>query len=116
LLSVDELWGDEFGLALSYSDFPACSVDDGVVVAGHDAVSDGGVAAVLPFCAMVHIAERGRAVTPRVGAPVIADGDRAADGGGDGAGGPSDVQWFAGGGEQDGDDSALAGEHAELGW
>jgi hypothetical protein len=113
LLWVEEWGWDEFGVSVSYSDAPSCSVDYLVMgFAEHGAVVEGCVAAIAPFCAVVDVAAGWWLSASWVGAASVSDGHGAADGGGDGAGGSSDVEYFGVAAHDQRDDVGVAGEHA----
>jgi len=107
---VDPEGWDELGQAVAESHQPPGVVEQAVVdLAQHDAVVQGGFAAVFPWPDVVDLAPGRRSSAARVGAAAVAGGHGAAQAVGDGAGDPADVEGLAVAIQDDGDHGGVAG-------
>lgn len=88
-------------------------VEEFVVAAAEgDTVSDASGTFIGPMDAMVNIAPTGRYRTPGKSAPAVSNTDGAADRGGHGVTGASDVQWLTAGPQHHRNDPGVTGDAA----
>jgi hypothetical protein len=106
--SAEPGWWVEFGDTAGHVDSPAGVVEEFVVAAAQgDAASDAGGAIIGPVHNVMDFAPAGGYRTSRKDASAVADNDRAADRGGHGIAGPTDIEGLTPGTEYDGDDPAV---------
>ena len=95
---------------------PVALMNQGVVIsAKNGTVGHAGRSTVDPELDVVQVGPAGGPVAAGEDASAVAEGDGAADAGGPDAGGAADVQGFAGGAEDGGDDVAVAQQPPGLG-